>query len=57
MAYSVNEIADMFGGEKKYGEKRIEPKNTIAETAKINLDLDWESTESLSKFIFTKVNK
>ena len=57
VAYSVNEIADMFGGEKKYGEKRIEPKNTIAETAKINLDLDWESTESLSKFIFTKVNK
>ena len=57
VAYSVNEIADMFGGEKKYGEKRIEPKNTIAETAKINLDLDWESTESLPKFIFTKVNK
>ena len=57
VAYSVNEIADMFGGEKKYGEKRREPKNTIAETAKINLDLDWESTESLSKFIFTKVNK
>jgi len=57
VAYSVNEIADMFGGEKKYGEKRIEPKNSIAETAKINLDLDWESTESLSKFIFTKVNK
>tara|TARA_B100001778_G_C18525753_1_gene601088 strand:- start:231 stop:1112 length:882 start_codon:yes stop_codon:yes gene_type:complete len=57
VAYSVNEIADMFGGEKKYGEKRIEPKNSISETAKINLDLDWESTESLSKFIFTKVNK
>ena len=57
VAYSVNEIADMFGGEKKYGEKRIEPKNSISETAKINLDLDWESTESLPKFIFTKVNK
>ena len=26
-AYTVNEIADMFGGNKKYGEKRIEPKN------------------------------
>jgi len=47
----------MFGGEKKYGEKRIEPKNSISETAKINLDLDWKPTESLTNFIFTKVNK
>ena len=57
LAYSVNEIADMFGGEKKYGEKRIEPKNSISETSKINLDLDWEPKESLTEFIFTKINK
>lgn len=50
-AYTVNEIADMFGGEKKYGEKRIEPKDSVAETAKINLDLDWESYGDLEEWI------
>jgi UDP-glucose 4-epimerase len=57
VSYSVNQIADMFGGERKYGENRVEPKNSIAEIAKINLDLDWEPKESLTRFIFTKVNK
>mgnify|MGYP003122522951 CR=1 FL=1 len=57
LAYSVNQIADMFGCEKKYGEKRIEPKNSIAETAKINLDLDWKFKENLNKFILTNIIK
>ena len=50
-AYTVNEIAGMFGGEKKYGEKRIEPKDSIAENAKIMLDLDWESYGNLEEWI------
>ena len=57
-SYSVNEIADMFGGNKKYGEKRIEPKNSIAENAKIRLDLDWEPKNELKTWIntFTEEN-
>ena len=54
-AYTVNEIADMFGGEKKYGEERIEPKDSIAENAKIRLDLDWEPHGNLEEWI--KLNK
>ena len=50
-AYTVNEIANMFGGDKKYGEKRIEPKDSVAENAKIRLDLDWEPTGNLPKWI------
>jgi UDP-glucose 4-epimerase len=57
-AYTVNKIADMFGGNKKYGEKRIEPKNSIAENAKIMLDLNWEPKNNLKTWIntFTKQN-
>jgi|TARA_R110000824_G_scaffold4340_1_gene21036 UDP-glucose 4-epimerase len=50
-AYTVNEIADMFGGAKKYGEKRIEPQDSIAENAKIRLDLDWESYGNLEEWV------
>ena len=52
-SYSVNEVADMFGGEKQYGEKRIEPKNSIAENAKIVLDLNWEPKNKLETWIST----
>jgi UDP-glucose 4-epimerase len=57
-AYTVNEIADMFGGNKKYGEKRIEPKNSIAENAKIMLDLNWKPKNKLKTWIntFTEQN-
>ncbi len=50
-AFTVNEIADMFGGEKQYGEKRIEPKCSVAENAKIKLELNWESNNNLKNFI------
>ena len=56
-AYTVNEIADMFGGDKKYGEKRIEPKDSIAENAKINLDLDWQPLGNLKERIINNKNK
>ena len=49
--YSINEIADMFGGEKQYGNKVIEPFETLAEIAKIDLDLDWKSKGDLKKWI------
>lgn len=55
-AYTVNEIADMFGGEKQYSEERIEPKNSIAENAKIRLELDFDFTNDLKNFI-TKVKQ
>tara|TARA_Y100001972_G_C7645337_1_gene324271 strand:- start:315 stop:1211 length:897 start_codon:yes stop_codon:yes gene_type:complete len=56
-SYSVNEIADMFGGEKKYGEKRIEPKSSIAENAKMLLDLNWEPKNKLKKWINTYIEQ
>ncbi len=56
-SYSVNEVADMFGGEKQYGEKRIEPKNSIAENAKIILDLNWEPKNKLETWISTYIEQ
>ena len=56
-SYSVNEVADMFGGEKQYGEKSIEPKNSIAENAKIILDLNWEPKNKLETWISTYIKQ
>ena len=50
-AYTVNEIADMFSSSKKYGEKRIEPKDSIAENGRIKRDLDWKPTDNLNSWI------
>ena len=50
-AYTVNEIADIFGGGKNYGETRIEPKDSIAENTKIKLDLDWNPKGDLEKWL------
>jgi len=49
--YSVNEIADMFGGEKQYGNKVIEPFETLADIAKIDLDLNWRPKGKLNEWI------
>tara|TARA_B110000858_G_scaffold196958_1_gene257116 strand:- start:2358 stop:3269 length:912 start_codon:yes stop_codon:yes gene_type:complete len=49
--YSVNEIADMLGGEKTYGEKRIEPYETLADNSKADLDLDWQPSGHLPTWI------
>ncbi len=48
---SVNELVDMMGGEKSYGNKVIEPFETLACTAKIDLDLDWKPNGNLQKWI------
>jgi len=49
--FSVNEVADMLGGEKVYGEKRIEPFETLADNAKADLDLDWQPKGNLPTWI------
>jgi len=54
--YSVNEIADMFGGEKQYGNKVMEPRETLADTTKIELDLGWEVKKNISDWISDYIN-
>ena len=49
--YSVNEVADMFGGEKSYGEKRIEPFETLANNWKAKLELGWNPKGNLKNWI------
>ena len=49
--YSINEIADMFGGEKKYGNKVMEPFETLADTSKIDLDLGWRAEKDMGDWI------
>jgi UDP-glucose 4-epimerase len=45
---SINEVADMFGGEKTYGEKRLEPFETLADNNKAHKILNWEPKGNLS---------
>ena len=54
---SVNELVDMMGGKKSYGNKVIEPNETLASTAKIDLDLDWQPKGDLQKWITNYMNK
>ena len=49
--YSVNELADMFGGEKQYGVEALEPFQTLADNSKANLDLGWIPTGDLPTWI------
>jgi len=49
--YSVNEVADMFKGSKKYGEKRIEPFETLADNNKAKNILKWNPTGDLPSWI------
>jgi UDP-glucose 4-epimerase len=49
--YSVNEVADMLGGEKTYGEKRFEPFETLADNSKARLILDWAPKGNLPTWI------
>jgi UDP-glucose 4-epimerase len=51
--YSVNELADMLGGEKSYGNKVIEPFQTLANNSKAKLILDWNPTGDLPTWIET----
>ena len=49
--YSVNELADMLGGEKSYGNKVIEPFQTLADNSKASLILNWNPQGNLSSWI------
>jgi len=49
--YSVNEIADLFGTTKKYGEKRIEPKATLANISIAKDVLKWQPKTKLEQWI------
>ena len=51
--YSVNELADMLGGKKSYGNKVIEPFQTLANNSKAKLILDWNPTGDLPTWIET----
>ena len=54
---SVNELVDMMGGEKSYGNKVIEPFETLADYSKIDLDLDWKPKGNLKKWISEYMKK
>jgi len=49
--YSVNELADMLGGEKTYGEKRLEPFETLADNSKAKYILGWTPTGHLPTWL------
>jgi len=49
--YSVNELADMLGGKKSYGNKVIEPFQTLADNSKALLVLDWDPKGDLPTWI------
>ena len=48
---SINEVADMFGGKKTYGEKRLEPFETLADNNKAKNTLNWQPQGNLSEWI------
>ena len=49
--YSVNELADMFGGKKQYGNKVIEPFETLADNFLARNILNWNPTGDLPTWI------
>jgi len=49
--FSVNELADMFGGKKQYGNKVIEPFETLADNSKAKNILNWNPTGDLPSWI------
>ena len=49
--FSINEVADMFGGDKQYGEQRLEPFETLANNEKARVILNWNPKGNLSEWI------
>ena len=49
--FSINEVADMLGGEKTYGEKRLEPFKTLADNSKAKNVLGWVPKGDLAQWI------
>ena len=55
--YSINEVADMLGGEKVYGETRLEPYETLADNTKARDILGWNPTGELNDYINSLKNE
>tara|TARA_A100001201_G_scaffold143602_1_gene146113 strand:- start:894 stop:1802 length:909 start_codon:yes stop_codon:yes gene_type:complete len=49
--YSVNEVAEMFGGKTTQGKKVIEPFQTLADNSKASLIMNWNPTGDLPSWI------
>jgi UDP-glucose 4-epimerase len=48
---SVNQIADLFGGEKMFIKQRLEPKQTLADNSKAKELLNWFPTTTIEEWI------
>jgi len=48
---SVNQLADLLGGDKVYGDSVIEPRETLANNDKIREVLGWEPTMDLEDWV------
>jgi UDP-glucose 4-epimerase len=48
---SVNQIAELIGGPKKYIEKRLEPQQTLADNTKAKDLLNWKPTTTVEEWI------
>tara|TARA_R110002012_G_scaffold265250_2_gene448636 strand:- start:109 stop:1017 length:909 start_codon:yes stop_codon:yes gene_type:complete len=55
--FSVNEIADIFGGEKSYGIKVLEPFQTLADNSKAKDILGWNPKGDLKQWIKDHLDK
>ena len=49
--FSVNEVMDMFGGNRQFLENRIEPSQTLADNSKLRNKFGWEPKGNLPLFI------
>lgn len=49
--YSVNEIAEAFGGDKQFVGKVLEPRQTLADNTKAKEILGWETTQDVIEWI------
>jgi len=50
-SYSMNEIVDIIGVKRVYGEKRIEPFETLADNSKIKSTLGWNPNGDIKKYL------
>lgn len=53
--YSINEIADIIGGEKIYIQKRIEPNISLANIERAKILLGWEPKVSIQDWVQTLI--
>ena len=49
--FSVNEVMDMFGGNRQFLENRIEPSQTLADNSKLRNKFGWEPKGNLPLFL------